>query len=66
MDECTPPKVDKYITDFLGKKFPEEQDSEAIMVQALVLAIIRPLASDWKNLLEVGLETNVGPCNRGA
>lgn len=58
VDVCTRPKVDKYITDFLGKKFPKEQDSEAIKLQASVLAITRPLASGWQNLLEAGLETS--------
>jgi hypothetical protein len=58
VDACAPPKVDKYITDFLGKKFPKDQDSEAMKVQASVLAVARPLASGWQNLLDAGLETN--------
>ena len=58
VDACTPPRVDKYITDFLGKKFPKEQDSETMKIQASVLAVARPLASGWQNLLDAGLETN--------
>ena len=42
----------------LSKKFPKELDSEAIKLQASVLAITRPLASGWQNLLDAGLETN--------
>ena len=39
VDACAPPKVDRYTTDFLGKKFPKEQNSEAVKVQASVLAV---------------------------
>jgi len=52
------PKVDKYISDFLGKKFPREQDTELMKIQTAVLACIRPLTSAWQELLEEGLEQN--------
>lgn len=50
------PKVDKYISDFLGKKLPKEQDTELMKVQTAVLACLRPLTSAWQELLEQGLE----------
>ena len=43
------PKVDKYISDFLGKKFPREQDTELMKIQTAVLACICPLTSVGKN-----------------
>jgi len=49
---ATVPKADKYITDFLGKRFPKDQDAELMKVQAAVLGITRPLASAWKELHE--------------
>lgn len=49
---ATVPKADKYITDFLGKRFPKNQDAELMKVQAVVLGITRPLASAWKELHE--------------
>ena len=57
---CTVPLPDKYITDYLGNKFPKEQDAQDKKVQASVLAIVRPLTSAWQSLLESGVETNPG------
>ena len=31
--------MEKYMTDFLGKKFPKDKDSDAIKVQVLVLVV---------------------------
>ena len=55
---CTVPLPDKYITDYLGSKFPKEQDAQDKKVQASVLAVVRPLTSAWQSLLEAGVETN--------
>ena len=52
---CMAPKPDKYISDFLGKRFPKERDMEAMKIQASVLAIARPLASTWLHLQEAGM-----------
>ena len=41
--------MEKYMTDFLGKKFPKDKDSDAIKVQVLVLVVAWPLASGWQN-----------------
>ena len=50
------PKVDKYISDFLGKKFPKDQDNQMSKIQTAVLGCIRPLTTAWQELLEAGLE----------
>ena len=39
------PKVDRYMSDFLGKKFPMDQDTRLMKIQTAVLACIRPLTS---------------------
>ena len=44
---CSPPKVDKYMSDFLGNKMPKDYDREFLKAQAAVLACVRPLASAW-------------------
>ena len=46
------------MSDFLGKKFPREQDTELMKIQTAVLACIRPLTSAWQELLDEGLEEN--------
>lgn len=56
IEACTVPKPDKYMSDFLGKKFPKERDSEAMKIQASVLAIARPLTSAWQHLQEAGMD----------
>ncbi len=53
---CTPPKVDKYMADFLGKRLPKEHDSELAKIQASVLATMRPLTSAWQHLSDGGLK----------
>ena len=50
------PRVDKYITDFLGKRMPKDRDAELMRVQAAVLAIARPLTSSWQKLQETEAE----------
>ena len=57
MTRCSlPPKVDKFILDFLGKKFPREHDASLTKLQTVVLAIARPLSSAWLQLVEKGQE----------
>ena len=51
---CSPPKVDKYMSDFLGNKIPKDYDREFLKAQAAVLACVRPLASAWQQLMEGG------------
>ena len=58
LDTTLAPKADRYISDFLGKKFPREQDTELMKIQTVVLACIRPLTSAWQELLGEGLEGN--------
>ena len=55
---CAPPRVDKFMTDFLGKKLPKERDHDLSKVQVAVLACVRPLTSAWQQLLENGLEND--------
>ena len=49
---CVVPRVDKYITDFLGRRMPKDRDAELMRIQAAVLAIARPLTSSWQKLQE--------------
>lgn len=56
LESCTAPRVDKYISDFLGKRLPKEKDAELSKIQTAILAIIRPLTSAWQQLVEAGLE----------
>ena len=53
---CTVPMPDKYITDFLGNKFPRDQDARDKKIQASVLACIRPLTSAWQSLVDAGVD----------
>ena len=58
LDTTLAPKADRYISDFLSKKFLLEQDTELMKIQTAVLTCIRPLTSAWQKLLEEGLEKN--------
>ena len=53
---CAVPRVDKYITDFLGRHIPKDRDAELMKIQAAVLAIARPLTSSWQKLQETEAE----------
>ena len=58
LHSCSPPKVDKYMSDFLGKRLPKEHDSELAKIQSAILAGVRPLTSAWQLLLDNGLEND--------
>ena len=61
MDSCTLPKVDKFMTEYLGKYMPKDYDSELSKIQALVLgAHVRPLTTAWSHLVENGVEQDPG------
>jgi hypothetical protein len=45
------------VSDFLGKEFPHDHDSELMEIQSAVLACIRPLTSVWQELLETDLDS---------
>ena len=51
-----PPKVDKYLQEFLGKCMPKEHDTELSKIQSAILTSIRLLTSAWQHLTEEGLE----------
>ena len=51
LDSCVPPKVDKYMSEFWGKRMSKERDSELAKIQSAVLASIHPLTSTWQLLL---------------
>ena len=53
---CVVPRVDKYITAFLGIRMPKDRDTELMRVQIAVLAIVRPLTSSWQKLQETEAE----------
>ena len=50
------PKANRYISDFLGKTLPREQDTELMKIQAEVLACTRPLTLVWQEFLEEGFK----------
>ena len=56
LHSCTPPKADKYMMEFLGKRVPKEHDSVLSKIQADILTSIRPLTSAWQHLTDEGLE----------
>ena len=56
LEPCSPPEVDKYMSEFLGKSLPKEHDTELVKIQAAVLATIRPLTSAWQCLIDEGIE----------
>lgn len=58
LEACAPPKVDKFMSDFLGKRLPKERDAELTKVQTAILAAIRPLTSAWQHLVEAKLEND--------
>ena len=53
---CVVPRIDKYITDFLGRRMPKDRDAELMRIQAGVLAIARSLTSSWQKLQETEAE----------
>ena len=55
---CTVPKVDKYMTEYLGKQFPKEGEAQLTRIQTAILAILRPLTAAWRDLLDAGLKDN--------
>ena len=52
---CNPPKVDRYMADFLGKRMPREHDNELVKLQSTTLAIVRPLARQTSLKQQIGL-----------
>ena len=60
VEVCTVPKVDKYMTEFLGKQLPKDNEAQLTKIQAAILAILRPLTAAWRELLEAGLKENSG------
>lgn len=44
------------MSEFLGKNFPKESETESTKIQAAILAILRPLTAAWNDLLEAGLK----------
>ena len=55
VESAFPPKVDKYIKDFAGNRFPKQYDEEMSLIQNVVLKCISPLTSAWKELIEEGV-----------
>ena len=60
LDSSVPPKADRYMIDFLGKRFPKEKDSKLSKIQAAILATIRPLTSAWQSFVDGGLGQEPG------
>jgi len=50
-----PPKVDKYVKDFAGTRFPKQYDKEMSLIQNIMLKCVSPLTLAWKDLLEEGV-----------
>ena len=53
---CKVPAVDKFMKEFLGKRFPKEEDGELAKIQAATLLPICSLAFAWNSLLEIGAD----------
>ena len=56
VDAYSAPRPDKYLTDFLGRRFPKDMDSKLSSIQAAVLAIGHPTLSAWQGMVEGGLD----------
>ena len=56
LHSAVPPKVDKYVQDFLGKCMPKDHDFELSKTQSAILASFWPLTSAWQHITEEGLE----------
>ena len=56
LDSCIPPKVDKFMAEFLGRRMPKDYDTELSKIQASVLGTVRPLSTAWRHLVEGGVE----------
>ena len=56
LDSCTPLKVDRFMSEYLGKRMPKDQESELLKIQSAVLAIVRPLTTAWQQLADDDLE----------
>ena len=50
------PAVDKFMKEFLDKRFPKEEDGELAKIQAATLLPICPLAFPWNSFLESGAD----------
>lgn len=61
LEETLPPKVDKFMMDFLGKKLPKEGDTDLVKIQTAVLACVRPLATAWQEMLDKTSEAGCEP-----
>lgn len=61
-----PPRVDKYMVDFLGKHLPQDLDTDLSCIQGAVLAAAQPFTSAWKRLMEGNGGTGVGGVCFGA
>ena len=55
---CTVPKVDKYMTEYLGKQFTKDSEAQLTKIQAAILATLKPLTAAWQDLLDAGLKDN--------
>ena len=56
LEVCLVTKVNKYMSEFLGKNFPKENETESTKIQSAILAILRPLTAAWSDLLEAGVK----------
>ena len=49
------PETDPLLADFLGKRYPEQQDKQLSRIQTSILAACAPLTDLWSNLCDQGL-----------
>ena len=49
------PETDPLLADFLGKRYPEQQDKQLARVQTSILAACAPLTDLWSRLCDQGL-----------
>ena len=47
------PKVDRFLSNYLGRRFPKSQEAKLNKIQLAVLAIARPMLSAWQGQADI-------------
>ena len=58
IEAAMPPKLDKFVADFAGKKLDEARDSQLAKIQGAMVYAACPLTNLWAELIEQGLANN--------
>ena len=49
-------RTESYMSEFLGKNFPNKSKTEMTKVQAAIPATLQPLTAVWRDLLDAGMK----------